>query len=121
LLAGGLALLRSPQTTDAPCPGERQTITPTSVRLVPTVFRHQSWVGVRSADVHLGMKLFICTDGQLVGETLVDEGDLSRSVTTIGIPTRWVANMWLVGRLAEYRTPDRWLVLVSTRAESEHP
>lgn len=114
LLMASLASMRAPYRTDDPCPGGGQTLPPVSVHLMPSIIRHQSYVGVHSSSLRVGMKLFACTDGRLIGETLVDDEDLAEPITTIGIPTRWVASMWLAGRLDEYRTVDRWLVLIES-------
>jgi hypothetical protein len=115
VLVAGLAALRASSMGDHACPGGSETITPVAVRLVPTVIRHRSWVDVRSADVRLGAKLLACTDGRLVGETLVTEEHLAMPITSIGIPTRWVAGTWLAGRLDEYQTTARWTIFVATR------
>ncbi len=102
------------RAVDQPCPDGQHIEQPVAVRLTPTLWEHQSWVGVPVQEVSSGMLLFACTDGFLVGSGTVDADDVEQAVVTVGVPTRWVISHWLAGDLESWHAADRWRVVFTS-------
>lgn len=97
---------------EQPCPRGARAEQPITVHLVPSVVRHQSWVGLPADLVALEMELVACVDGRIAGRGVVDENDIERTVATVNVATHWVGALWLSGRIDEYRDPQRWLIVL---------